>query len=94
MWKCNGFALFDFLQLQFDEKNCEKYKVEKIRENTTLLGYLTIDRFNLTKKNCENSLVEKIRENVRVLRYLTIDNFNLTRKIVKNSKSKKFVKMQ
>ena len=36
---------------KFDKKKCENYLVEKIRVNATVLRYLTVDNFNLTRKS-------------------------------------------
>ena len=56
--------------------------VEKIRQNTTVLLFLTVDNFNFTRKLCKNKLVSKNRQNITVLRSFTVDIINFTRKIV------------
>ena len=53
----------------FNEKNCEKSLVIKIRENTTVLPvlrYLTVKNFNLTRNIINILFVEKNRENAMV----------------------------
>ena len=61
--------IFHCRQLQFNEKNCEKSLVIKIRENTTVLPvlrYLTVKNFNLTRNIINILFVEKNRENAMV----------------------------
>ena len=82
--KHNDFVLFDCYPLRFHEKNFENSKQIKIRENTTVLFYLTEIHFNFTRKMTKF----KPRQNfvkLQLSRFASLLTTSISRKIIRNS---------
>ena len=54
--KRNNVTLFGPWQLWFDEKRCGEIWLQKNRQNTTIVHYLAVDNFDLTRKVAEIGL--------------------------------------